>query len=153
MAEEITSVSRGGFLFCRIGLTILIWIGFFLRIKEIILLSVFFLLFSAILTVKRAPMILIWDYTFGLLIKTKKEILNINAMRFAHSLGAIFSGIGLILIFSPIENIGWGFIGVFALIKTISALGFCPASKIYKCASNGGSCCTISKKLRGSCNA
>jgi hypothetical protein len=61
-------------------------------------------------------MILIWNYTLGKIILSKKEILNVNAMRFAHTLGTIFLGIGLVLIFSHVENFGWSYIGVFALI-------------------------------------
>ena len=147
MVKEIVSVSIGGFAFCRIGLMVLIWIAFIFRIKWILGLAFIILLLSAILTVKRAPMIIFWDYTFGLMFKTDKEILNVKAMRFAHLLGTILAGVCTILIYSRYEFAGWILVGIFAIMKTISAFGFCPASKMYVCMSNGG-CCSFSKKFK-----
>lgn len=155
LQEDIVQVSKGGFAFCRVGVALLIWIGLLFQIKLLIWLSFFILLFSAILTVRYAPMILLWDYTFGFFIKTKKEYLSVKAMRFAHTLGTILAGVSLIFLYSSYEIIGWRIVAVFAVIKTISALGFCPASKLYTCMAKGG-CCSLSKsmskKIKYSCN-
>lgn len=147
MKQQITSIKSAEFLFCRIGVMILVWLAFFLKIKELVLLSFFILLLSAIFTVKYAPMILIWRYTFGLFIKSKDEILNVKAMRFAHSLGTIIAGICVMLLYFGNQTIGWGFVLFFAIMKTISALGFCPASKLYVCMSSG-TCCAFSRKVK-----
>lgn len=147
MKQQITSIKSAEFLFCRIGLMVLVWLAFILQIKEIILLSFAILLLSAIFTVKYAPMILIWRYTFGLFIKSKDEILNVKAMRFAHSLGTIIAGICVLLLYFGNQTIGWWFVLFFAIMKTISAIGFCPASKLYVCMSSGG-CCALSRKVK-----
>ena len=91
----------------------------------------------------RAPMILFYTSTVNKLFKSREEILNEHAMRFAHTVGASFALICLIiLLFSQIA--GWIAVFIFGVLKTISALGFCPASKLYECASDG-KCCAFVK--------
>jgi hypothetical protein len=147
MKQQITTVKSAEFLFCRIGVMILVWAALIFRTKELILLSFLILLFSAILTVKYSPMIILWRYTFGLFIKSGDEVLNVKAMRFAHSLGTIIAGICVLFLYFGNQTIGWGFVWFFAIMKTISALGFCPASKVYVCMSNG-TCCAFSRKMK-----
>ncbi len=142
--QEIASVSKGGFAFCRIGVAVLIWLAFIFRIKELVVLTFLILLFSALMTVKNAPMIKLWDWTFGLFIKTKKEFLNVKAMRFAHTMGTVLAGICVLLVY--VFN-SWTLVFLFALIKTISSFGFCPASKVYNCMSDG-TCCAFSRKMK-----
>ena len=78
---------------------------------------------------------------------SKKEVLNEKAMRFAHSLGTVLSGICVLLIYSPYEFVGWIVVGLFAILKIISAIGFCPASRLYTCATNSnGTCCAFLRK-------
>lgn len=148
MAEKIVSVSSGGFAFCRYSIAILIWAGFIFKIKELVLLSFFILLLSAVLTVKRAPMIVIYDFTLGRLFKSKskQEVLNVKAMRFAHSLGTLLSLLCLIFLYYINERVGWIIVFIFAIIKTISAFGFCPASKLYNCMSSG-TCCAFARAV------
>jgi hypothetical protein len=147
MKQQITQIESAGFAFCRIGLMILIWIAFIFKIKWILILAFFILLFSAVLTVRYAPMIVIWRYTFGLLFNGKTEILNVKAMRFAHGAGTILAGISVFLLYSGLEKAGWILVGIFAILKTISAIGFCPASKLYTCMSSG-TCCAFSRKVK-----
>ena len=147
MKQEITSVESKGFAFCRYSVMIIIWLAFIFKIRWLVVLSFFILLFSAIFTVKYAPLIVLWRYSLGLIFKSKKEILDIKAMRFAHSLGTLLSGVCIVLLYSGFERIGWAITGIFAVIKTISALGFCPASKLYTCMSEG-SCCAFSRKIK-----
>lgn len=139
-------VESAGFAFCRYGVMIIVWLAFIFRIKELVLLTFIILLFSAIFTVKYAPMVVIWRYSLGLIIKGKKEVLNVKAMRFAHMLGSVLSGACVILLYSGLDYAGWILTGILAIMKTISALGFCPASKLYVCMSSGG-CCAISRKI------
>lgn len=147
MKQQIAKIKSAEFLFCRIGVMLLVWAALIFRSKELVLLSFIILLLSAIFTVRHAPMILIWRYTLGFFIKSKDEILNVNAMRFAHSLGTVLAGICLLFLYFGNQTIGWGFVAFFAIMKTISALGFCPASKIYVCMSNG-TCCAFSRKMK-----
>jgi len=143
--DQFAAISNGAFVFCRYSVAILVWLGFLLKLKWLILLTFLILLFSAILTVKRAPMILLYNYTLGKIIPSKKETLNIKAMRFAHILGSIFSGVAVIFLYLIHDFTGWVIVGIFVIIKTISAIGFCPASKLYNCMANG-SCCAFAKR-------
>ncbi|MBU0471649.1 MAG: DUF4395 domain-containing protein [Nanoarchaeota archaeon] len=135
-------VSKNAFRFCRFGITILIWAGFLLRNKELILVSFLILLLSAILTIKRAPLIVLYSVTLDKLVKSKRVDLDVKGMRFAHTLGSIFSGVCVLLLYLGLK--AWGLVLVLAILKTISAFGFCPGEKIYSCMKNG--CCSITKK-------
>lgn len=139
------TVSKEGFAFCRLGLTAMVWLSLMFHSKVLLLFVFAMLLLSAALKVQNAPMILLYDHTVGLLRNSKEEILNEGAMRFAHVTGSIFSLACLVLLWFVDERIGWAAVFLFALLKSISAFGFCPASKLYECAT-GSSCCSILKK-------
>ena len=139
------SVSKEGFAFCRLGLTAMMWLSLIFHSKLLLLFVFAMLLLSAVLKVQHAPMILLYDRTVGLLRKPREEILNESAMRFAHSTGSIFSLTCLVLLWFVDERVGWAAVFMFALLKSVSAFGFCPASKLYECAT-GSSCCSLSKK-------
>lgn len=143
MNQQITSVKSAEFAFCRYSVAVLVWLSIIFASKEMVLVVFIILFLSAIFTVKYAPMILLWRYTFGLVIKSKNEILNVKAMRFAHSIGTVLAGICLLFLCFGNPFIGWGFVWFLAIMKTISALGVCPASKLYVCMQNGG-CCALS---------
>jgi|APSaa5957512622_1039677.scaffolds.fasta_scaffold93404_1 hypothetical protein len=104
------------------------------------------MLFSAIFKVKNSPLVQLYSQSIEKIskLKSKKILVNEKAIRFAHIIGTIFSGICIIALLFR-ENIGWGIVFIFAIIKTISAVGICPASKLYDCM-NSGSCCTFLKK-------
>jgi hypothetical protein len=133
-------VPNAAFIFCRYSITILIWLS--LIFKSVWLLGLVSLIFilSAILKVRRAPMIMLYKYTINKLFKSDDVILNESAIRFAHIIGAIFSLVCIVVLFLFNTNIGWYFVAGFGILKTISALGFCPASKLYECALNGQCC-------------
>lgn len=139
------TISKEGFAFCRLGLTAILWLSLALHSKLLLLFVFIVLLLSAILKVQRAPMIVLYDQTIGRLRKSKEVIVNEAAMRFAHFTGAFFALVCLLLLQFGNQRIGWAAVFLFAIIKSISALGFCPASKLYECAT-GGSCCTIRRK-------
>ncbi len=139
----MVKVSKNGFYFCKFSVMILAWLGFFLRNKEIILIAFLILLLSAILKIRRAPMIVLYSFTVDKLFKPKKIELDETAMRFAHTLGSIFSGFCVLMLYSDFK-LGWALVLLFAIMKTISAFGFCPGEKIYSCVKGG--CCGIIKK-------
>lgn len=139
------SVPQAAFTFCRYSIALLVWLSLFFQSKPIMILVFFILLFSAVFKVGKAPMILLYSYTINKIIKSKEEILNEQAMRFAHTFGSILSLICLFLLYFVNENAGWIAVFCFALLKSVSAIGFCPASKLYDCLNND-SCCAFIKK-------
>ena len=143
--DKIVSVPKGAFIFCRYSVAIFIWLAFILKIRWLVILVFVILALSAILKVRKAPMILIYSWTINKIFKSKEELLSEKGMRFAHTLGATFSLIALIFLYFGNVQVGWIIVFVLAILKTISAFGFCPASKLYSCATNG-SCCAFVKR-------
>ena len=141
------SVSKAGFAFCRYTIAILVWLSLIFQIKWILVLVFLVLALSALLKIQKAPMILLYKFTIGKIIKSKDEILNENAMRFAHIMGTILSFICLLFLYFINVYVGWILVFVFAILKTISAFGMCPASKLYECMGNDN-CCAFIKKIK-----
>jgi hypothetical protein len=139
------SIPKSAFVFCRYSLAILVWLSLFFHAKLILIFVLIIFLLSAVLKIKKAPMILLYGYTVNKIIKSKDVILNEHAMRFAHLTGAVLSLICLILLYFVNEQAGWIAVFIFALLKSISAFGFCPASKLYEC-STSTNCCAFLKK-------
>jgi hypothetical protein len=139
------SISKGAFTFCRIGVAILAWLVIILRIKWLMVVIFGILGLSALFKIRKAPMILLYSLTLDKLFPSKKEMVNETAMRFAHILGTILTLIVVLFLYVN-EPVGFVLAWIFAILKTISAFGFCPASKLYVCMSSGG-CCSFSKKL------
>ena len=139
------AVPKAAFAFCRYSIAILIWLALIFHAKTIIWIVLAIFLLSAILKIRRAPMILLYRWTVNKIFKSKDEILNEHAMAFAHIMGSVFSVICLSLLYFTDERIGWIAVFCFAILKSISAFGFCPASKLYECATND-SCCAFIKK-------
>lgn len=140
------SVLKHAFIFCRYSVAVLIWLAFFMKLKWLMVLVFALLLISALLRVQRAPMILLYSYTVNKLIRSEHyETLNENAMRFAHAMGSLLSLGCVLALYFLNDRIGWALVFSLAILKTISALGFCPASKLFDCATSG-SCCSFLKK-------
>lgn len=139
------SVPSAAFAFCRYTLALLVWATLLLHYRPLMFLVFILFSLSAILKVRRAPLILLYAYTVNKIFRSQDEVLNEPAMRFAHLMGAAFSlvCIGLLYFAPPVA--GWSAVLVFAIMKSISAFGFCPASKLYECVSGGG-CCAFAKK-------
>ncbi len=135
-------INKYSLKFCKFGVAAMLWIAFILKIK--ILLGIVFVIFvlSALLKINRAPMILLYNYTAGLLIKSPKVIVNADAMRFVHTLASCFSGICLLLVYLNLF-FAWSAVLIFAIMKTVSSFGFCPGEKIYSCVKGG--CCSVRK--------
>jgi len=140
------SISKASFAFCRYSVAVLVWASLIFQIKWIMVLVFFILALSALLKIQKAPMILLYKYTIGKIIKSKDEILNENAMRFAHTMGTILSFICILFLYFINAYAGWILVLCFAVLKTVSAFGMCPASKLYECMGNK-SCCAFAKKL------
>lgn len=139
------SISSGSFMFCRIAMAVIIWVAFIFKLKFILIIAFLIFLASFVLKIKRAPMIVLYDLSINKIFKSNDELLNEYAMSFAHMIGSIFSFICIIFLYFISDKIGWGLVLVFAILKSISAVGFCPASKLYECAT-GDSCCAFVKK-------
>lgn len=144
-SNDFVKIRSDAFAFCRYGIMLMVWSAFIFKIEWLVLLTFAILAISAIFTVQYAPMILLYNNTAGLLFKGKTENLGIGGMRFAHILGSIFSGIAILFLYIWSSKIGWIIVLFLAIMKTISAIGLCPAYKVYNCMKSGG-CCSLTKK-------
>jgi hypothetical protein len=143
------TVSAASFVFCRYTVALLVWGAYLAHSVWLLGLAAVLLAWSALAKVGRAPLILLYAKTVGRLHRSKEEILDETAMRFAHTLGTVFALVCMGVIgLSP--RIGWRLTLLFALLKTVSALGFCPASKLFTCATNT-TCCPLTKRFLGVC--
>jgi hypothetical protein len=142
-------LSGGAFNFCKYGIASLLWLSIILQSKLIVGICFAILVLSAILKVRRAPLVLLYTFTLDKLIKSKRIVLDERAVRFAHIVGAVFSGIALVFLYLIHPMAGWIITGVLALLKTSGAMGYCGAMKLYSCLNNpNGQCCRVGKKVK-----
>ncbi len=147
--EQFVKVPKASFNFCRYAIALLVWATFILKIKWLLFVVFFLMILSALFTVKWAPLILLYSNTIGRFFKSGDEFLSVSSMRFAHSLCSTLSVVCLLVLYFGNEFVGWILVGMFAILKTISAIGLCPAAKLYSCATNkGGSCCSFLRKKK-----
>lgn len=143
------TIPSHAFIFCRYGIAVLVWLAYLLHSAGWLIAAAVLLGLSAILKVRRAPMIWLYSRTFMRLRPSPEEVVDETAMRFAHTLGTVFALACLAAVWLN-PKIGWPLTLLFALMKTVSALGFCPASKLFTCATNT-TCCPVTKHFLGVC--
>lgn len=129
-------IPLNAFRFCKFSIAIMVWCSFIFKEDILIFLVFGFLLLSALLKISRAPLIIFYTYTIEKLYPSKIIEVDQAAMRFAHALGASISVICLGMIyFQPAY--GWWFVLGFAILKTVSTMGFCPGEAVYSCVKEG----------------
>jgi len=141
---EFADVPRDAFRFCRWSLAILMWLGVLTHNVVPIVICWLVMLSSAILTVRYAPLMVLWTIVVHPHRPSPPETLDVAAMRFAHTLATILIGVPLLLLAfgSPgLATLAWRVLTVVAIFKTIAAISGCPASKLYSCVRGGGTCC------------
>jgi len=147
MGPEVVPVARPAFAFCRISLTVMLWVAWYFHSVWLVAGVLVILVLSVILKVQRSPLIQLYQQTVLRLFPTPHYVfLDVPAMRFAHGMGA---GLALVVTVAMLADtrVGWYFLGVFCLLKTTAALGFCPASKLFICLRKGG-CCALTGSNR-----
>lgn len=154
---QMAIVPKKAFAFCRFTICILFWLTsilMFFNIKWIIFVPFVIMLLSGILTVKRAPLIILYKVLFDKNKKAETDVLNVNSIRFSHYVGSIFCLIVILFLYVfKINIVAYIFLGVLTLLQTIAAFGYCSAQKLYECLVLGKNCCNLGKRIRGgSCN-
>ncbi len=144
MRPEVAQIPRPAFAFCRISLTVILWLALWFHSVWLVALVFAILAASVVLKVQRSPMIELYRQTVLRLLPARHyEMLDVPAMRFAHLMGALMS-LAVILAMLASPQAGWYCLLAFCLLKTTAALGFCPASKVFVCMKNGG-CCALTR--------
>ena len=138
------TISKGSFAFCRVVVAGLLWLSIVLQIKWLVGLVFLIMLFSALLKVEKAPLILLYAYTVDKIHRSENVIVDERGIFVSHVVGAIFAALCLGLLYFAHPIMAWITTGVFALLQTSAACGFCSALKLYTCMTNGN-CCRIGR--------
>lgn len=141
------SISKGGFAFCRYTVAALVWVALLTRQKGFLIVTFLILALSWVLKIEKAPLIVLYRHTADRLMKPETVVLDESGMRFAHGVGAVMSGVALLLLYLVPGPAGWIFTAFLAVMKTSAALGRCSALKLYTCM-KGGNCCRFGRYLR-----
>lgn len=142
-------ISSSAFNFCKYGIASLLWLSIIVQSKLLVIIVFAILVLSALLKVRRAPLVLLYTFTVEKLIKSKRIILDEKAVRFAHIVGAVFSGAAILFLYFINPLAGWIITGILALLKTSGAMGYCGAMKLYSCLNNpNGQCCRVGKRVK-----
>jgi hypothetical protein len=142
-------IPNGAFNFCKYTVALLLWASLILHSKVLVLICFAILVLSALFKVKNAPLVFLYTYTLEKIFVSKRIILDENAIWFAHTVGAVFAGAALVLLYFINPFLGWVITGILAVLKTSGALGFCGAMKLYGCLNNpNGKCCRVGKKIK-----
>jgi hypothetical protein len=142
-------ISSGAFNFCKYGIASLLWLSIIVQSKLLVIIAFAILVLSALLKVRRAPLVLLYTFTVDKFIKSKRIILDEQAVRFAHIVGSVFSGAAILFLYYINPLAGWIITGILALLKTSGAMGYCGAMKLYSCLNNpNGQCCRVGKKVK-----
>lgn len=156
-STKMAIIPKKAFAFCRFTICLLFWVTIimlFFGIKWMIFIPFTIMLLSGILTVERAPLIILYKLIFDKKNKAETEVLNVNSIRFSHYVGSAFSLIVIIFLYIfKVEIVAYIFLGILAILQTIAAFGYCSAQKLYECLVLGSNCCNLGKKIRGgNCN-
>jgi hypothetical protein len=138
------TIQNKAFVFCRYSVAVLVWLALLLQSIYVLYVVFIVLALSAVLKVERAPMVWLYTNSMGRLVESSDVVLDVRAMQVAHTAGAVLAAVALVLV-SWQSPAAWPFVALFAVLKTASALGFCPAYKLYGCAVKGG-CCALTGK-------
>jgi len=143
--DDQVGIPKAAFVFCRYTMAVTLWLAFILKIKVLVAVVFGVLVLSAILSIQRAPLVWFYSMTFHRLFPSSEERLSQAGMRVAHSLGACFAAVCLVLLYKVNESLGWWVVLAYCVVKTISAIWACPVYKLYACMKSG-KCCTFLKK-------
>jgi hypothetical protein len=148
LSHEPVAVPKAAVFFCRWGVAVILWCSYFAHSPALLALAFVILGLSALLKLKRAPLIVLYSCSLERLWPSPEVIMDARAMQFAHTLGAMLALVCLLAVTIFPGAAAWSLVLVFCLLKTVAAIGFCPASKMYECML-GGSCCAFLKPAGG----
>lgn len=150
---QMATVPKKGFAFCRYTIALLLWLSIimlFVGIRWFIFIPFIIMLLSGILTVKKAPLIILYKVLFDRDGKKETDILNVSSIRFSHFVGSSFCIIIILFLYIfKINIVAYIFLGLLTILQTIAAAGYCSAQKLYECLVLGKNCCNLGKKIRG----
>ncbi|HWP95460.1 MAG TPA: DUF4395 family protein [Syntrophomonadaceae bacterium] len=142
-------VPNASFNFCKFTISILLWVSLILQSKLLVTIILGLLVLSAILKVRNAPLVFLYTHTLNRIFPSPPIILDENAVRFTHIVGAAFATNAVVFLYFIHPLTGWIITGVLAALKTSGAFGLCGAMKLYSCMNNpDGQCCRTGSRIK-----
>lgn len=141
-------VPRAALAFCRIFTALLVWLTVFTGRPHFLGAAGAIFLWSAGSRIGRAPLIVLYRQTIERIRPSVAVMLDENAMCFAHILGTVLTVICLGVFLMAGSAAGRFATLWLALAKSVGALGFCPAAKLYTCITSEG-CCRLTRRKNG----
>lgn len=147
---KMVYVPHRSFQFCKVVTAACCWAAVIFQFKPLIIFVCIIMLLSMVLKIQNAPFVWIHKMTLNKLYPNDLELVDENAVLFAHKVGFIMTLIAsLLLYFVGNKWIGWSFTAFVAIMKTSGAFGRCGALKLYSCLNNpNGQCCRVGKKIK-----
>jgi hypothetical protein len=144
-AIKPVKISKGSFAFCRSGIALMVWLSLLLDSLLILGFACLLLVVSAIVKVKRSPLVRVYQMTLAKYINDEPLYVDENGIHFAHVFGSIVLLLAFVgMMFSvPYYKV---FLFAVCLLKTSGAFGYCSALKLYSCMSSDN-CCRVSKAI------
>lgn len=133
-------ISKGSFAFCRTAIAALLWLSVIFRFKPLVITVFIIMVLSAVFKVERAPFILLYKYAIGKFRHSDNIIVDEKGIYVSHLTAAVFSAVCIIMLYFANPIAAWVMTGLFAVLQTSAAFGFCSALKLYTCMT-GGNCC------------
>ncbi|MBN3041181.1 MAG: DUF4395 family protein [Candidatus Omnitrophica bacterium] len=130
-AEKQVSINKLAFTGYKATIAVFLWFSFFLKIKWLIAFNFCFLLASALLKIKNAPLVLLYT-PLARKISPALETVDEAGIGFAQVFGASIHLIALILLYLGMVKAGWTVVFFLAVLKSISVFGFCSGLKLYQ---------------------
>ncbi|XMB86783.1 DUF4395 family protein [Mycoplasmatota bacterium WC44] len=153
MGLQMTTIDKNATMFCKVTTALLLWISLIFSNKFILIFIGVILLLSALLKIKKAPLVVLYNVSFGLFIKKKIGVVNVKSIRFSHIIATIFIVLTLVLMYFNLNLISHIVLTIFTLLQTTAIFGYCSAQKLYECLILNQNCCGLGKKVKGdSCN-
>lgn len=145
MSVKPVEVPRGALAFCRGTLAAALWAALLSRRPSLVAAAALVLALSAVLGVRRAPLVALYRVTVPRLLPVGEVVVDAHAERFARVLGALlFSACFALLLLAP--PAGRGMLLLLALAKTAGAFGHCCGVRLYECLSSRGGCCAPARR-------
>ncbi|MCL2632426.1 MAG: DUF4395 domain-containing protein [Coriobacteriia bacterium] len=138
------SISKGGFAFCRVVVACMLWLSILIQSSWLVGVVFLIMLLSAIFKVEKAPLIQLYKHSIGKLRASENVIVDQNGIFFSHLVGAVFAALCFILTLTVRPKAAWVVTGLFAVLQTSAAFGFCSALKLYTCMVDG-TCCRFGR--------
>lgn len=132
LSNHETKVNYLALVFCRATTVVLLLLAIYFKFVWLVGLGCILMISSAILSIRYAPLVILYSSIFKSFGITKKETVDINAIRFAQGFGSflLFCALLMFYFFNHVFG-GWILVTIVATSTAFGSLGYCLGAYIY----------------------